>query len=86
MRESGVATAPAGGRLSPELERILFDAAERRAFLDEFRGRVSARTYRMLENRITTLQRVCERMLEPDATLDELRRILAEGEAELEGL
>ena len=62
--------ASAGGILSPELQEILFDAAKRRAFLDEFRGRVPPRLYQMVENRITTLQRLCERLLEADATMD----------------
>jgi len=85
MAECDRAEAPAGGLLSAELQRILFNAAERRAFLDEFRAHVSPRTYRMIENRITTLQRCCERLLEADVTMDELRQILADGQARLEG-
>lgn len=74
---------PTGGILSPELREILFDAAKRRAFLEEFRARVPPRTYRLFANRIVTLQRLCERLLEADATMDDLRRISAEGDAEL---
>jgi hypothetical protein len=85
MQKNGAETKPAGGLLSAELQRILFNADERRAFLDEFRGHVPPRTYRMIENRITTLQRFCERLREPDATMDELRQILADGQAGLEG-
>jgi hypothetical protein len=84
MRESGAATGPSGGLLSADLQRILFNAEERRVFLDEFRAHVSPRTYQMIENRITTLQRLCERLLEPDATMNDLRRISAEGDAGLE--
>lgn len=86
MRESSAATVPAGGLLSPKLERILFNADERRAFLEEFRRHVPPRTYRLFENRIITLQRLCARVLEPDATMEDLRRISAEGNAELEEL
>lgn len=77
------AAAPAGGILSPELREILFDAVKRHAFLEEFRVRVPPRTYRLFANRIETLRRLCERLLEPDATMDDLRRISAEGGAEL---
>jgi hypothetical protein len=86
MRESGAATEPAGRILSADLQRILFNAEERRVFLDEFRAHVPPHTYRLIENRITTLQRACERLRAPDATLVQVRQILVEGQAELEDL
>ena len=86
MRERGAATVPASGLLTPELERLLFNATERRAMLEEFRKHVPPRTYRLMENRITTLRRLCERLLEPDASMEDLRRISAQGAAELEEL
>jgi hypothetical protein len=76
MRESGAAIEPAGGLLSPELQRILFNAEERQAFLERVRAYSPPRDYELIANRLTTLKRFCERVQEPGATLDELREIL----------
>lgn len=77
---------PAGGPLSAEWQRLLLNPEECRAFLAELRAHVPPRVYLPMESQITTMQRCCERLLAPHATMGELRRILAEGEEELEWL
>jgi hypothetical protein len=83
MSESSAVAVPASGLLSPELERILFNDQERRVFLEKLRTRLPPPLYLTVDNWLATVQCAAEHLRWANVTMDDLRRILAQGEAEL---